>query len=276
MELTPRYDGPPILRFDGPTADVARPLIRQRRRLGEMLDGLTVEQWSTTSRCSDWTVRDVAAHLVGTDQFWLISATQAIEGKPTRYLANFDPAVTPGQLVDATREQSSDEVMAAYRAGVDGLEQALEQLSEAQWLLPAEAPPGHVPLAGLAHHALWDGWIHERDIALPLGLTSTEEPDELLACLRYAAALGPMLLASRGSTRKGTLVLEGTVPTTRVVIEAGETVVIGNDSKSPDAAHLSGETVALIESLSQRAQLSIPLNEADEWLIEGLAQAFAP
>ena len=28
----------------------------------------------------------------------------------------------------------------------------------------------------LASHALWDGWVHERDIALPLGLTPPEEP----------------------------------------------------------------------------------------------------
>ena len=30
----------------------------------------------------------------------------------------------------------------------------------------------------LAHHALWDAWVHERDIALPLGRTPDVEPDD--------------------------------------------------------------------------------------------------
>ena len=50
----------------------------------------------------------------------------------------------------------------------------------------------------VAHHALWDCWVHERDIVLPLGLPTAIEPDEVRACLRYAAALSPAFAISSG------------------------------------------------------------------------------
>jgi len=46
MILTPTYDGPPALRIDGPPTDQLVPLTRQRRRMQEMLGGLTDEQWA--------------------------------------------------------------------------------------------------------------------------------------------------------------------------------------------------------------------------------------
>jgi uncharacterized protein (TIGR03083 family) len=36
----------------------------ERRRLADLLDGLTEEQWATPSLCDAWTVRDVVGHLV--------------------------------------------------------------------------------------------------------------------------------------------------------------------------------------------------------------------
>lgn len=36
----------------------------ERRHLADLLDGLTSQQWSTPSLCSEWTVRDVAAHMI--------------------------------------------------------------------------------------------------------------------------------------------------------------------------------------------------------------------
>ena len=43
--------------------------------------------------------------------------------------------------------------------GVDGLD-------DAGWATVAEAPAGLIPVRLLALHALWDCWVHERDIVL--------------------------------------------------------------------------------------------------------------
>ena len=274
MILTPRYDGPAVLRFTTPVGDPSVPLLRQRRRLGEVLGRLDGSQWASASRCERWSVRDVVAHLVGTDQFWVISATAAVAEAPTHHLRGFDPATTPPLLVDGMGDLAPAEVLAAYLEGVEALAAVLSCLDEQQWSMPAEAPPGHVPLHAVARHALWDAWIHERDIVLPLGLDPVEEADEVSACLHYAASLGPALLATNGSQRSGMLVVEGTDPAVHVVVEAGETVVVSDDETPANAVFLHGRSVDLLEALSLRAPFPHDIAEEDRWLLGGLATAF--
>lgn len=274
MILTPRYEGPVILRIDGEVGDITAPLVRQRRRLGDLLGQLDEAQWAAASRCEGWTVRDVVSHLVTTDQFWFLSAQAALAGQPTRFLAAFDPVATPAALVDGARHTPPAEILASYREGVEALGATLSGLGDEQWELPAEAPPGHIALRAMAHHALWDAWIHERDIVLPLGLEPAEEPDELEACLRYAACLGPAFSASTGSVRTGALAVAGTDPTVDVVVRAGETVVVDHAEGPADAARLVGGTVELIEALSFRGPFPRDLPEDDRWLVSGLDVAF--
>ena len=48
-------------------------------------------------------------------------------------------------------------------------------------------------MSDVLHHALWDAWIHERDVLLPLGVSPTEEPDEVAALLDWRVlALQPL------------------------------------------------------------------------------------
>lgn len=274
MLLTPRYEGPAILRIEGTTDDVSVPLLRQRRRLGELLAELDDDQWAAQSRCEAWSVRDVVAHLVGTDQFWFLSAQAALAGEPTRFLTAFDPVATPAQMVDHTRDTPPADLLASYRAGVEAFGGVLSGLDDERWEVPAEAPPGHIALRAMAHHALWDAWVHERDIVLPLGLAPVEEVDEMQACLRYAACLGPAFAASTGSQRPGTLAVVGTDPTATVVVQAGETVV-GRDGDAPEGAvRLEGRTADLVEALSFRAPFPHDVPEDDRWLVAGLAVVF--
>lgn len=274
MLLTPRYDGQAVLRFTGPIGDISVPLLRQRRRTGDFLRGLDDAQWATASRCEGWSVRDVIAHLVGTDQFWVLSATAALAGTPTRYLTGFDPVVTPPLMVDGMQDLTSAEVLASYLEGIEALAAALTGLDEAQWSRAAEAPPGHVPLHVMARHALWDAWIHERDIVLPLGADPVEAPDEVLACLQYAAALGPAFLATGGTSRTGTLAFDGTEPDAHVVVEVGETVVVSDGEAPVGAVSLHGPSVDLVEALSLRAPFPHAIAEKERWLLGGLATVF--
>jgi hypothetical protein len=146
---------------------------------------------------------------------------------------------------------------------------------EDTWAQTGESPPlGHVTLRLVAVHALWDSWIHERDILLPLGITPVEEHDEVLACLWYAAALGPALLATRGSTRNGTLTVDATDPRVQVVITAGPHVTVGPGTARPDLAQLRGDAVELAEGLSLRQELAVAVASDDRWLLSGLDAAF--
>jgi uncharacterized protein (TIGR03083 family) len=274
VRIVPRYDGPTVLRFEAGTTSPLEPFLRQRRRLAEVFKGLEGEQWATQSRCAEWAVRDVAAHLIGVDRFWLLSISSALDGQPTRYLADFDPVATPKLGVDATRDLADEEVLQRFLAAVEELTAVVADLDAAQLALPAEAPPGHVPVSSILRHGLWDAWIHERDVGIPLGIDQPVEDDEVRASLEYAAALGPAILAIGGSTRAGTLLVEGEGPDARVVVEAGECVVVHSGDAPADAVRLSGPSVALVEALSCRAPFPEPVAEDDRWIVSGLNAVF--
>jgi uncharacterized protein (TIGR03083 family) len=275
MLLTPRYDGPPVLQLAGPIGDPAVPLLRQRRRLVELLAGLDETQWAAASRCEGWTVRDVIAHLVGVDQFWAVSAGAALAGEPTRYLQAFDPVATPAQMVDGMQDLAPAAMLERFGDGVEALADLLGGLDEERWSVVAEAPPGHVSLHALALHALWDAWVHERDIVLPLGLPPVVETDEVRASLRYVAALGPALSATRGSVRTGTLVIDGTDPEAHVVVDVGETVVLSDRDAPAGAVRVVGSSVELVEALSFRVPLTADVAEDDRWLLGDLGTVFS-
>jgi hypothetical protein len=170
---------------------------------------------------------------------------------------------------------STAEVLTRYIESFDAMDDVLRGLDGAGWSMVAESPPGHVSMQALALHALWDAWIHERDITLPLGLAPSSEADEVTACLVYAAALGPSFYACTGSSRTGSLVVKATSPDITYVVESGPTVVVrpttGDDVAAPC---LTGDAVALVEGLSFRAPLEHALDDDDVWLLGGLGEVF--
>jgi uncharacterized protein (TIGR03083 family) len=274
VQLTPRYDGPDLLRWEIPVGQPAVPLVRQHQRLAGVLAGLDEAQWAAPSRCEGWSVQDVIIHLVSANQFWTLSVTSGRNGTPTRYLMGFDPVAHPAQMVDAVEDQTPAETLARFIEANAAFEEALSGMDDAGWLALAEGPPGHMPICAVLAHALWDSWIHERDIVLPLGLDPVVEPDEVAASLRYAAALSPMFVAVNGSTRAGSLVIDATDPDVRTVIDVGPTVIVHDRPAPKDAVRLRGDAVDLVEWLSFRRPLDVEIAPADRWMLDGLAQAF--
>ena len=276
MQLTPRYDGPTLLHVDDAIGDPVVPLVRQRRRMVATLADLDDAAWGTPSRCDGWTVQDVICHLVSTNQFWGMTIGAGLAGKPTRFLSTFDPVATPPQLIEPLRGLPPSAVLNQFSTSVESLAEATVGLDPAARALPAEGPLGHVSITAVLLHARWDSWIHERDVLLPLGGAPTQEDDELVSTLAYAAGLGPAFAAAGGSTREGTLVVDATDPRTVVVVDEGPTVTVrlGDPSSPATGTRLAGRTAELIDALSFRAPFPSPLAAEDEWLLGGLGEVF--
>jgi uncharacterized protein (TIGR03083 family) len=271
--LTPRYDSVPVLELEGPVGDPSIMLVRQQRRFAEVLATFGPDQWASPTRCARWSVQDIVVHLVGVNELWRTSVTAGRAGAPTRLFEFFDPVTTPPRLVDAVEGWTRFEALARYVAASDAVAGAVSGLDGQGWSVTAESPLGHVALRLVVLHALWDSWIHERDVLLPLGLVPVLEPDELVGCLAYAAALGPALLAAGGSVRRGTLAVDGTEPELQIVVDVGSSVLLRLDTAA-GAARLTGRAVDLIEGLSFRAPLTADVAAADRWLLSGLDAAF--
>ncbi|MEO7397546.1 MAG: maleylpyruvate isomerase family mycothiol-dependent enzyme [Ilumatobacteraceae bacterium] len=283
MQLTPRYGTDPVIIIDGPPAAILGPVVAQRRRLAKALASFTDEQWAQPSRCDGWSVRDVIVHLDTTNVFWNVSIAAGRRGEPTRFLATFDPVVSPAELVARAGDVSTDEVFDRFVASTESLVGLLSSLTDAEWPMPAEAPPGHVSIAAVAHHALWDSWVHERDILLPLGIAPVDDVDEIAACLRYVAALGPALALSRGHVGSGILAVAVTQPDVSFVVDIGERVVVRSGAATDpgpstgpagNGPRLSGDAVELLEALSIRGPFKQPIPADSSWMLYGLSETF--
>ena len=274
MILAPRYDGTAILSIEGPPSEQRDPFIRQRMRMQDMLGSLTEGQWATASRCAEWTVRDVIAHLVTVNAFWRGSIVAGLADAPTRMLVGFDPAATPPLLVDSMSSLSTEDVLDQFSATTEALIDVVSGLTDTQWMAAAESPAGIVPVSLLVQHALWDSWVHERDVAIPLGIAPTNEPDELRTCLRFAAAISPALGIGLQRERRGTFAVDASEPTIRFVLDVGDSVAVRNGAPEPGVPCLHGDADALIEALSLRAPM--PESTPAEWtaLLDGLESAF--
>ncbi len=272
MLLTPRYGTNPVITLDGDPGAIGSTAVRQRRRLVETLTALTDEQWTRPSRCSEWSVKDVVAHLSTTNLFWEASIRSGTAGTPTAMLTSFDPVASPAQMVSESA-QSAAEIVEAFASSTESLAACLSSLSPTDWVALAESPPGHVSVSTVVHHALWDSWIHERDILLPLGVVPDEEPDEVIACLRYVAGFTPALALNGGAVESGSFDVSATEPDVSFHVAIDTEVAVTDGSGSSDFT-LTGSAVDVVEALSFRVPMTQVIPPSLDWAFSGLGTVF--
>ena len=273
MQLSPRYGTDPIVTLDGQPDAIVEPAVRQRRRLAATLASFDDAQWSHASRCEGWSSRDVIVHLDSTNTFWTLAIAAGVRGEPTQFLSTFDPVTSPAQLVAGSADVSTKEVFERFVASTEAFVDLLQSLEGDDWSALAEAPPGHIGVSAVVHHALWDSWVHERDILLPLGIAPAVEPDEVAACLRYGAALGPALAVTRGESNRARLTVAVTQPDLSIVVDIGDRVAVRSGPAQSDL-HLTGDAVELLEALSIRRPLGQPIPAGSAWMLSGLSDTF--
>jgi uncharacterized protein (TIGR03083 family) len=275
MKIVPSYDGQPLVQLEGEPSHVAEPLLRQRRRFLALITALTSDEWSRDSRSDGWRVQDVVAHLTSVDQFWNFSIRAGLAGSPSRMLAEFDPKATPAEIVDRARSQSAEQCCNTYADACAQLLTTIEGIGPADWTAMAEAPAGHVPISVLCHHALWDCWVHERDVLVPLGRDQEIECDEVTAATRFAAALSPAYALQADRLRTGALRFDLVDPEMQFAVVAhGGRVRVADGHVEADAPIVRGHTVAVLEALSVRAPWRGPLPEDLMWMVSSLGEIF--
>lgn len=273
MHFTPRYEGGPVIDIDDAVGDPCPAFVRQRARLAKTLSELSAGEWNTPSRCDGWTVQDVIEHLAGVNGFWALSLESGLRHRPTRLLASFDPVSVPAAMVDAARGAPPTDTLDRFVATNDALTDLLGTLSGADWSRPAEAPPGHLAIRAVVAHALWDSWIHERDVLVPLSRHPVVESDEVSTSLVYVAALGPAIGCNSGSTRTGALGVIAHHPEVRFTVDIGTEVVVRPGVTGEATATIEWDAVGLLEAMSFRAPM-VPLEGRHRWLMGGLGEVF--
>ncbi|MCP2343019.1 maleylpyruvate isomerase family mycothiol-dependent enzyme [Actinomadura rupiterrae] len=152
------------LRLDRDTT--VKGLLAEFRAIADLTDGLSEDDWNTRTRCSQWLVRDVAAHVVGNAEDVVNRASG------TR---------SPDEQAAARRDASPGELAAAMRAAVDAIEPALSALTDDLWTAPG--PAGRTIGGGVT--TLWyDAYVHGDDIRAALDRPAEPGPG-LAAALAF-------------------------------------------------------------------------------------------
>lgn len=126
----------------------------QRARTADLLEQLTAQQWEHPSLCQGWTVRHVAAHLTGQQQrirdvAAFIAHHPRLLRAPTLNASIRDSALVQAQLL------TSAEIITAIRAMIGSRRHNF-------FVTPLET--------------LTDILVHSQDIAIPLGLDLSMQP----------------------------------------------------------------------------------------------------
>jgi uncharacterized protein (TIGR03083 family) len=124
--------------------DVWQVLADERRATADLLSGLTADQWAAQSLCSDWTVKEVAVHLLPTtgnglrELFWTV----------LKFRGNL--------------HRASHAIVVKYAAEIaaDRIAPTLHELADDRW-----EPPG---VGAMGPYT--DLLVHRLDVAVPLDI----------------------------------------------------------------------------------------------------------
>lgn len=177
-----------------PRQQVVPGLIEETERFGALVRSVDERSWALPTRCSGWTVGDVASHVTGT-------LADVVAGR----LEGIGSQEVIDRQVEERRGRSPSEV-------ADELEQAgkvaqglLAAFDDEAWDGPA--PPGVPGTLGSGVEALWyDAFVHADDIRAAMSAPSERGPG-LKAAVSHVADLledkgwGPATLALDGTGR---------------------------------------------------------------------------
>lgn len=102
-------------------------------------------------------------------------------------------------------------------------------------------------------HAFWDAWVHERDIALPLGLKLPYPITELRLATMYGLLAAAAPAGWAGDYIRTTLQLEGSPDPSYEITHAGDNIKVITSPES--GAELAGDGVAVLDSLAGRGPM---------------------
>lgn len=131
-----------------------------------LLSDLSNEDWQVQSLCPDWNTRGVGVHLSGIEDLlvgWAPSNSE--EWPPFPKMAQFEETAagwTHDEFVENTAnilEQRSKE---------------LGELETAGWESPCMTPVGPGTYGRFMNVRVFDFWVHQRDMTIPLGIETND------------------------------------------------------------------------------------------------------
>jgi uncharacterized protein (TIGR03083 family) len=239
-----------------PLPDLCEQLVRHRTRLADRLAMLDEVGWHRPTRCHLWDVADVVSHMTDANRWVLASLAHARDPAQPLLFEAFDNRVTPHRFVLEGRGRTPADLLEDLRVGTEAVRTAHCAASTAEFPLVA-SPLGRYRPALLLHHLLWDSFLHERDILVPLGLGTDHADDELEAATVYALLFAGIVMGPFGEPVTADVILHDRVER-RYRLHLGDVVRIAplGSTGGSSTYGVEGPTLPLIDGLAGRGLLS--------------------
>lgn len=174
-------------------AEVLAALFAQWDAIDDVVAGLSDAQWQAPTALPGWSVRDVVAHVIGTESMVQgVAAPEAdIDVSTLEHVRN-EIGVMNERWVRKLRNLPADELLQTYRTITAERRDALTAMGEADWNDVTATPAGPDTYGRFMRVRIFDCWMHEHDIRDAIGrpvANPTGAPAEL-ALDEMAASMG--------------------------------------------------------------------------------------
>ena len=222
---TPPVVGPEV----GPTLDA---LFATWDSIDALLADRPESDWKTPTRCTGWSVQDVASHLIATERM--------LAGLPlTSHVAPEAPHVRNpiGRFneneADSRRALPGARVYEEWRE-VSGVRRAALRAAEPSYFTTeTDTPTGRAPMIEFVHLRVLDCWIHEQDVRAAIGPEGNRTGAGLAVTVDRLGRALPMVVGKRAAAGDGARVV---VRTTGAVAREWSIVVAGGRAVLDPAA----------------------------------------
>ena len=152
----------------------------------DLIQGFSEDDWGMQSLCPDWDIRGVVTHLAGIENLllgWVPKS--ADEWPPFAKMAEFESAVA---------DLSSHELLEKVMRILDERRDELSGISDDVWEAECMTPVGPATYGRFMNVRVFDFWVHQRDMTMPLGIETDDSGahaeialDEVHGSLGYIA-----------------------------------------------------------------------------------------
>jgi uncharacterized protein (TIGR03083 family) len=169
--------------------------------LGERL---AEPEWELATGCPGWTVRDVMAHMVGTERSLLGDAppppVPVVPGHVKNEMGEHNEA-----WVDSVRHDPGAAVLEAFRAATARRLAEMQRWDEADFAALTTSPVGEVPYRQFMLVRAMDCWVHEQDIRVATARPGHDRgPAAVIAIERLASGL-PFVVGKQAGAPEGSI-----------------------------------------------------------------------
>lgn len=226
---------------DFPVETIRPLLLEQFDVIDALVAGITDDAWLTPTCLPGWTVKDIVAHLIGTESLLENVPTPDvdIDVQALPHVRN-DIGAFNERWIEHLRPSPSGEVLARYREIVALRRTHLEAMAQEDFDRPADTPVGPATYGRFMRIRVFDCWMHELDIRDAVGTPGNEGgPRAELATTEIFGAL-PFVVGKLGKAPEGSrITVDLTGPLARTVhIEVDGRARVVEELSSPATAFI--------------------------------------